>query len=153
MGVEESDQLHEVGEQLVAEHGGVAGPLAVIDEGRFEHEPAASEEMMQCVDKICWTPATRRPRMKSTHEVRTATEAGSVRSPWPCTRSFTRAMGLNPLISKGLGLFANNVGSEACLWAVCKQCGLICGYCGSDVPRVCSECGPTSALVCGPASG
>jgi hypothetical protein len=80
-------------------------------------------------------------------------QAGSVRSPWPCTRSFTRARGLNPLLSKGLGLFANNVVSEACLWAVCKQCGLICGYCGSDVPHVCSECGPTSAFVCGPASG
>src|SRR5206468_213194 len=68
-------------------------------------------------------------------------QAGSVRVPWPCTRSFTRARGLNSLRSTGLGLFANNVVSEACLWAVCKQCGLICGYCGSDVPRVCSECG------------
>jgi hypothetical protein len=75
------------------------------------------------------------------------------RSPWLCTRSFTRARGLNPLIGKDFGLFANSVVSEACLWAVCKQCGLICCDGGSDVPPVCSECGLTSAFVCGPASG
>src|SRR5467141_630226 len=45
-------------------------------------------------------------------------QAGSVWVPWPCTRSFARSMGLNSLISNSLGLFANNVGSEACLWAV-----------------------------------
>src|SRR5262249_27668303 len=64
-------------------------------------------------------------------------QAGSVRVPWPCPRSFARSRGLNSLRSNGLGLFANNVGSEACLWAVCKQCGLSGCYCGSDVPRVC----------------
>ena len=57
--------------------------------------------------------------------------------PWPCPQSFARSRGLNSLRSNGLGLCANNVGSEACLWAVCKQCGLIGCYCGSDVPRVC----------------
>jgi hypothetical protein len=73
--------------------------------------------------------------------------------PWPCPQSFARSRGPNSLRSNGLGLCANNAGSEPCLWAVCKQCGLICCYCGSDVPRVCCQCGPTSALVCGPACG
>jgi hypothetical protein len=79
--------------------------------------------------------------------------AGCVRVPSPYTWSLTRASGLNQLINKGRGLFANTVVSEACLWAVCKQCGLMCGYCGSDVPHVCSECELTSAFVWGPASG
>jgi len=36
------------------------------------------------------------------------------------------------LISNGLGLFANNVGSEVCLWAVCKQCGFLAAF--GDIP-------------------
>jgi hypothetical protein len=46
--------------------------------------------------------------------------AGGVQVPSPYTWSLTRASGMNPLISKGFGLFANSVVSEACLWAVCR---------------------------------
>ena len=96
----------------------------------------------------------RRPILFGTVAYRRRRRTGGLRLGSMAMHTVVRQIeGLNSLISNGLGLFANNVGSEVCLWAVCKQCGLICCYCGSDVPHVCSECGPTSAFVCGPASG